>query len=101
MSSTNERKGRGSAAVIAYGASSALGDGDAAFGIGAVGDVAPVAVARDPELVGAGLLRPFCARVHAIDENVSEADRATVLLERALAACAKQLDAILPDWRKK
>ena len=30
-----------------------------------------------------------------------DADRATVLLERALAACAKELDAALPGWRSK
>jgi len=90
-----------SCAVVAFGASSALGDGEAALGVGAVGEVAPVAIARDDELAGAGLTRPFCARVHAVDGAADGADRATVLLERALAACAKELDAVLPGWRAK
>ena len=90
-----------SAAVIAFGASSALGEGEAALGVGAAGDPAKAAVARDPELVSAGLLRPFCARVHAIDEAAHTTDRATLLLERALAACAKDLDAVMPGWRQR
>ena len=89
-------------AVVAFGASSGLGEGEAALGVGAAGDVAPVAIARDPELVAATLTRPFCARVTALDGSGGpERDRATVLLERALAACAAQLDAALPGWRKK
>jgi 3-oxoacyl-[acyl-carrier-protein] synthase-1/3-oxoacyl-[acyl-carrier-protein] synthase II len=87
--------------VVAFGASSALGDGAAALGVGAVGEVAPVAIARDEELAAAGLTRPFCARVHALDAAAGNADRATVLLERALAACTKELDATLPGWRQK
>jgi 3-oxoacyl-[acyl-carrier-protein] synthase-1/3-oxoacyl-[acyl-carrier-protein] synthase II len=90
-----------SCAVVAFGATSALGDGEAALGVGAVGEVAPVAIARDAELVSAGLTRPFCARVGAIDDAAAGKDRATVLLERALAACAKELDVTLPGWRGK
>ena len=89
-------------AVIAFGASSGLGEGDAALGVGAVGEGAPMAIARDCELVAASLTRPFCARVSAIEgEATAGRDRATVLLERALAACARELDAALPGWRKK
>ena len=92
-------------AVIAFGASSGLGEGEAALGVGAVGEAAPMAIARDAELVAANLTRPFCARVPGLGEigtgETAGRDRATVLLERALAACAKELDAALPGWRKK
>ncbi|MDB4939226.1 MAG: 3-oxoacyl-[acyl-carrier-protein] synthase [Labilithrix sp.] len=88
-------------AVIAFGASSALGEGEAALGVGAVGERAPVAITRDAELVAAALTRPFCARVRAIDDVAGDADRATVLLTRALGACAKELDASMPGWRTK
>ena len=94
--------GGAACAVIAFGACSALGDGDAALGVGGPGDPAPVAVARDAELEAAKLLRPYCARVKEIDALATgDADRATLLLERALAACAAQLDAVLPGWRTK
>jgi len=88
-------------AVIAFGAASALGEGELALGVGEVGTAAPIAIARDAELEAAQLLRPFCGRVHAIDAVVGERDRATVLLERALAACSMQLDDALPGWRDK
>jgi 3-oxoacyl-[acyl-carrier-protein] synthase II len=90
-----------SCAVIAFGALSALGEGESALGVGAVGAPAQIALGRDPELEAAGLLRPFCGRVHAIDELTGDGDRATALLQRALAACAEQLDAVLPGWRAK
>lgn len=90
-----------SCAVVAFGASSALGEGHAALGVGEIGAPAPGALTRDAELEAAKLLRPFCGRVHAIDGVTGETDRATVLLERALAACAKELDAVLPAWRDK
>src|SRR4051812_18721971 len=94
--------GRGRSAVIAFGASSALGEGDLALGVGAPGDPAPSAIARDGELEGARLERPFCARVGAIDTDaLGGIDRATLLFERALAACAAQLDVALPGWRNK
>ena len=92
----------GRCAVIAFGASSALGEGEAALGVGAPGEPAPFAIARDTELEAAKLLRPFCGRVKEIDALATgEVDRAQLLLERALAGCAAQLDAILPDWRKR
>ncbi len=90
----------GRCAVVAFGASSALGEGEQALGVGAAGDAAPVALGRDPELAAARLQRPFCGRVPEI-EVPSGVDRATVLLARALAACATQLDACLPDWRSR
>ena len=86
-------------AVIAFGASSALGEGEAALGVGVLGAAAPVAIGRDAELEAAGLTRPFCGRAPIANEPGR--DRATVILERALAACAAQLDAVLPGWRKQ
>jgi 3-oxoacyl-[acyl-carrier-protein] synthase II len=92
-------------AVIAFGASSGLGEGEAALGVGAAGDAAPMAIARDPELVAANLRRPFCARVPGLGDSgtgeTASRDRATVLLERALGACATELDVALPGWRNK
>lgn len=97
MTSATRGDARG-CAVVAFGASSALGDGDVALGIGAVGDVAPVAIARDAELTLANLTRPFCGRVAGLD---AAPDRATALFERALTACAAELDRKLPEWRKR
>jgi 3-oxoacyl-[acyl-carrier-protein] synthase II len=92
-------------AVIAFGASSGLGEGEAALGVGVAGEAAPTAIARDAELVAANLKRPFCARVAGLGDggtgDTGGRDRATVLLERAFAACATELDAALPGWRKK
>lgn len=90
-----------SCAVVAFGASSSLGEGEGALGVGPVGAAAPVALGRDAELVEAALTRPFCGRVRALDGLAPDHDRATVLLERALAACAAELDASMPGWRKK
>ncbi|MBX3186914.1 MAG: 3-oxoacyl-ACP synthase [Labilithrix sp.] len=86
------------AAVVAFGASSALGEGDAALGVGEIGAAPPAAVGRDPELDRAKLARPYCARAAVADEA---RDRATVLFERALAACARDLDVALPSWRAR
>ena len=94
----------GSCAVIAFGASSALGEGELALGVGAPGDAAPVAITRDAELEGAKLQRPFFARVHGVDAAAGAAggvDRATLLLERALAGCAAELDLVFPGWRTR
>ncbi|HEY8077156.1 MAG TPA: beta-ketoacyl synthase N-terminal-like domain-containing protein, partial [Labilithrix sp.] len=79
-------------AIVAFGAISALGEGEAALGVRA----AERRVARDEELASAGLARPWCARA-AIDGE----DRATILLARALDACARDLDRALPGWRSK
>jgi 3-oxoacyl-[acyl-carrier-protein] synthase II len=87
-----------SCAVVAWGAQSPLGEGEAAFEAFALGERAPVRVRRDEELVRAGLLRPYCARA-SLEEGPR--DRATVLVERALAQCARELDAGLPSWRAR
>ncbi len=87
----------GACAVVAWGAASALGEGDAAFACGEVGAPASTRVARDEELASAGLLRPYCGRVPAPVQDGR--DRATVLFERALHACLRDLDDALPGWR--
>lgn len=84
-----------SCAIVAWGASSGLGEGENAF---ASGDRAITRVVRDDELAAAGLGRPFCARVPGT-ADVGARDRATVLFERALTACARELDGVLPGWR--
>ncbi len=92
----------GRCAVVGYGAFSALGEGIAALGVGAIGEAAPAAIARDAELDRAGLDRPFCGRVHEIDAfAIGSSDRATWLLQRALDRCSAELDAALPGWRDK
>jgi 3-oxoacyl-[acyl-carrier-protein] synthase II len=82
-------------AILAFGAVSALGEGAAAVSAGTVGEPARVAIRRDEELESAGLARPFAARA-AIG---TPGDRATELLERALVACAAQLDTARSGWR--
>jgi 3-oxoacyl-(acyl-carrier-protein) synthase len=82
-------------AILAFGAVSALGEGAAAVSAGAVGEAARVAIRRDEELESAGLARPFAARA-AIG---MPGDRATEVLERALVACAAQLDGARRGWR--
>lgn len=86
-------------AVVAWGASSALGEGDAAFACGTPGERAITRVVHDDELARAGLLRPYCGRVPIATPEGR--DRATVLLERALEACARDLDDALPGWWEK
>jgi 3-oxoacyl-[acyl-carrier-protein] synthase II len=91
------------AAIVAYGAVSALGEGANAASAGEVGARARVAIAKDHALVAAGFARPFVARVRdgiavaAVDRR----DRADVLLARALSACAIELDRSVPDWRAR
>jgi 3-oxoacyl-[acyl-carrier-protein] synthase-1/3-oxoacyl-[acyl-carrier-protein] synthase II len=84
-------------ALIARGACSPLGEGEAAFAAAPVGSRAETQVARDEELARAGLSRPFCgrARVHA----PAGVDRATALLDHALTEVTRELDEVLPDWR--
>jgi 3-oxoacyl-[acyl-carrier-protein] synthase II len=83
------------AAILAFGAVSALGEGAAAVSAGEVGEPARVAIRRDDELESAGLARPFAARASIR----APGDRATELLERALVACAAQLDDVRSGWR--
>lgn len=89
-----------SCAVVAFGAVSALGEGEAALGVGAASEPAPSAVRRDEELARAGLGRPHCARA-PVDASAAGRDPAALLLERALASCADELDRALPGWRAK
>lgn len=83
-------------AIVAWGAASGLGEGEAAI---ATRDRAVTRVVRDDELAAAGLGRPFCSRVLLATDP--SRDRATVLFERALTACAVQLDVVLPGWRER
>jgi 3-oxoacyl-[acyl-carrier-protein] synthase II len=88
-----------SAAIIAFGAVSALGEGLAAGGVGEIGARARVAIAHDEDLARAGLARPFAARISHAHKDGS--DPAAVLLTQALLACAAELDLVRPGWRKE
>lgn len=96
-------------AILAYGASSALGDGEDALGIAKVGEPARCALGRDDELVHAGLKRPYAGRVADLGDPAaprergprSTRDRATTLLVRTFASCTKELDRVAPSWREK
>ena len=85
------------AAIVAFGAVSALGEHRAAANAGERGAPARVAIGYDDELARAGLARPFAARVPL----GPVANRAAVLLERALASCACELDVVRPAWRSE
>ena len=87
------------AAIVAFGAVSALGDGARAATAGEIGEPARVAIARDDELAASGFARPFVARVKDVGAGVD--DRADAILARALAACTRALDAELPAWRAR
>jgi len=84
-------------AIVAFGAVSALGEQRAAANAGEYGRPARVAIRYDDELARAGLTRPFAARV----QLGLVANRAALLLERALASCASELDAVRPAWRSE
>lgn len=86
-----------SVAIIARGACSPLGSGLDATRTAAVGQVAQTLARRDDELGGAGLLRPFVARAPVVVPAAT--DRATALLDHALAGCFAELDVALPGWR--
>ena len=97
-----------SAAVIAYGAMSGLGEGMDAASAGAVGAPARVAIADDEELVAAGFVKPFAARarlarpedgLQRVASDDGGDDRATRLLVTTLAQCVRGLDARIPGWR--
>ena len=84
-------------AIVGRGVCSPLGEGDAALGALRPGEAPVSRVARDEELATAGLSKPFVARARlAIPDGV---DRARVLLEHAIASCARDLDESLPGWR--
>jgi 3-oxoacyl-[acyl-carrier-protein] synthase-1/3-oxoacyl-[acyl-carrier-protein] synthase II len=84
-------------AVVAFGAVSALGEGAAAIDPGAPGALPRSAIRRDDELSRAGLAHPFAARA-AIE---AAGDRITRMLEKALSACASELDGLRPAWRSE
>jgi 3-oxoacyl-[acyl-carrier-protein] synthase II len=108
-----------SVAIVAFGAVSALGEGEQAAHVGSVGEPARVVIGRDEELARAGLARPFAARVvlrpsssppvpgqtavpaalSSLAAQETEEDRATRLLRRAMTGCAASLDERLPGWR--
>ncbi len=92
------------AAVLAFGASTALGEGDDALGVSSPGDHAACALGVDDELLAAGLRRPHAGRVRGLGDPAAPRvagapDRATLLLSRAFEACARDLDGVLPGWR--
>jgi 3-oxoacyl-[acyl-carrier-protein] synthase II len=87
------------AVLLAVGAVSALGAGDLAFAIGAAGERARVAIAKDDILARAGFARPIAARVAAPLPHAS--DRATALLRAALDPCLARLGEVRPDWRRR
>ena len=86
-----------SAAIVAFGAVSSLGEGAAAISAGEAGALARIGIACDQELTEAGLARPFAARA-AIGQS---SERATVLLGRALLGCTSELDRAWPRWRAR
>jgi 3-oxoacyl-[acyl-carrier-protein] synthase-1/3-oxoacyl-[acyl-carrier-protein] synthase II len=85
-----------SACIVATGALSALGAGEAAYALPAPGERARVAITRDATLAAAGLARPVAARVsgHALDE-----ERAAELLAGARVQLEASLDQRVPGWR--
>jgi 3-oxoacyl-[acyl-carrier-protein] synthase-1/3-oxoacyl-[acyl-carrier-protein] synthase II len=85
-----------SAAIVAFGAVSALGEGQAAVSVGVVGERARLCLGQDDELVLAGLARPYAARATL---PVGSGDRATAILSSAMRGCARELDGALPGWR--
>ena len=84
-----------SIAIIASGAISGLGEGAAATTAGEVGHPARVAIGGDEELARAGLARSFASRAWPLGDE----GRAAALLERALVACASDLDRVRSGWR--
>lgn len=88
------------AAVIAFGAVSALGEDDRAIDAGEPGAPARVAIARDNTFVERGFARPHVARARLANrEGAEEFDRVKPLVEHAVRTCAHSLDEVLPEWR--
>jgi 3-oxoacyl-[acyl-carrier-protein] synthase-1/3-oxoacyl-[acyl-carrier-protein] synthase II len=84
------------AAIVAFGAVSALGEGSDAVSAGEPGQCASVAIDRDEELTRAGLDRPFVARARV---PPTASDRATWLLGRSLELCLADLERVRPAFR--
>jgi 3-oxoacyl-[acyl-carrier-protein] synthase-1/3-oxoacyl-[acyl-carrier-protein] synthase II len=87
-----------SAAIVAYGAISGLGRGEAAASAGSVGEPARIVTKDDAELAASKLARPFCSRAEL---ESSDPDRATTILRVAMDDLFRALDARMPDWRGK
>jgi 3-oxoacyl-[acyl-carrier-protein] synthase II len=85
-------------AIVAAGAVSALGTGEAAFGVGPPGAMPPSAVARDEELAAAGFERPCAAR---ITRAPGQLDRAAAWLDHAARELRAELDQAWPAWREQ
>lgn len=85
------------AAIVAFGAVSALGEGHAAIAVPAPFEEPRIAVGRDEVLERAGLTRPFAARAPV--PSVEGTDRALTLLDHASAGCLEDLHRVLPDFR--
>jgi 3-oxoacyl-[acyl-carrier-protein] synthase II len=101
-------------ALLAYGAISGLGEGQAAVSAGTPGAPATLAIGRDEDLVRAGLARPFAARAagptRLLRPENSAAERAIrqladdpaeELLHRALTACLEGLGRVRPGWSRE
>ena len=86
-----------STGVVAFGAVSAMGEGEAAVSAGTVGEPARVCIQQDGVLAHAGLARPYAARVGVPGRPE---DAATEILRRAMTGCIRELDAVLPEWRR-
>ncbi len=87
-----------SAAVVAFGAVSALGRGRAAASAGEIGELAANATREDTELAASKLARPFCARAPI---ETKDEDRAASVLRVAWEDLERALDAFDGAWRKK
>ncbi len=86
--------------VIAAGAISALGEGQAAYAVGEAGQFPHSVVTADAELAAAGLRRPFAARVAQLSFPAG-LDRAAALLVQSARGLSQQLDTVYPSWRKR
>jgi 3-oxoacyl-[acyl-carrier-protein] synthase-1/3-oxoacyl-[acyl-carrier-protein] synthase II len=86
-------------AIVAVGAVSPLGVGDAAFAVGAPGEQPVTRVQRDAALVARGQARPLAAR--APIEPHADDDRARALLQQASERLLRDLERTLPGWRAR
>ncbi|HKO47464.1 MAG TPA: beta-ketoacyl synthase N-terminal-like domain-containing protein [Polyangiaceae bacterium] len=87
-------------AIIAAGVISPLGEGPAAYAVGALGARPETCVAPDSELAAAGLRRPNAARVALPAASSGERDRAQALLDRAWCLLLEDLERARPGFRE-
>jgi 3-oxoacyl-[acyl-carrier-protein] synthase-1/3-oxoacyl-[acyl-carrier-protein] synthase II len=85
-------------AIVAVGAISPLGSGDAAFAVGDIGDAPATRVVRDARLVERGHARPIAARAPL---ETPAGDPARALLAGAAEMLRRELDRSLPEWRSR